>query len=87
VGREGGVEGREVWTPMSRWKSSVGSESLSESVSFSPSPAYRCFCAIVGGISDTMDSSREISFERFVDAVSARESREVVREASMGVTR
>lgn len=28
VGDEG-VEGREVWMPMSLWKSSVGSESLS----------------------------------------------------------
>lgn len=82
-----GVEGREVWTPMSRWKSSVGSESLSLSWSFSPSPACFPLPVTVEGISDTIPSNFEINFERFSDALEKRDSRELVRDASIGVTR
>lgn len=71
---------------MSRWKSSVGSSSLSESSSlFSCDNAF--LDVIDRGISETMDSSFVINFLRLEEAVEARESRDSVKDASMGVTR
>jgi len=81
VGRDPRSEaGGEVCTPMSRWKSSVGSSS-SESSSL-----CSCVCP-VGGISETIVSRRLMSFERLVEAVEASERRDSVSVASMGVSR
>lgn len=78
-----GEVGKEVWTPISRWNISVGSSSLSSSSRASS----KLFVCVVIGISDTMPSSRVTSFDKLLEAVSANESREAVREASIGVRR
>lgn len=80
VGREGSGE---VCTPMSRWKSSVGSSSSPASSPLFPIP----FSFPPSGITLTRSSSFVIRVERLEAAVEARESREEVREVSMGVMR
>ena len=75
--------GGEVCTPMSRWNSSLGSSS-SSSISVSGLCTGDWW---VSGMIDTAASSFAISLDRFCDAVEASERRDVVREASMGVTR
>ena len=79
-----------VWVPVSRWKSSVGSEVVDEASSSSASPGVRYWVGREGpvsGITETMLSSFVLRVERLEDAVSNRECRAVVRESSIGVTR
>jgi len=61
----------------------VGSSSLSESESL----CSWWGCPIVGGISETMLSRRVMSLARLEEAVEARERRDSVSVASMGVRR
>lgn len=76
-----------VWVPMSRWKSSVGSE-VTLSVSCSSSSEYGfSFLVRWGGITETVDSSFSFSLRRFVWAVSASSCRAPVRLATIGFTR
>lgn len=87
-------EERESWgvvcVPVSRWKSSVGSEVVDEASSSSAPLWVWSFgggeeCG--SGITETTASNFVLRVERLEDAVSKRECREVVRESSMGVTR
>lgn len=84
-GEDVGEVGREVCTPISRWNISVGSSSLLSSSSLSLCTGT--LALVVEGISETIVSNLEISFWRLVDAVEERESRDSVREVSIGVTR
>lgn len=82
VGREReGVTGRDVCTPMSRWKSSAGSLSLSLSTS-----GLYGFEMVTSG-SETIEESFVMRVVRFVCAVSARLCLEVVRDSTMGFMR
>lgn len=78
----GRLRGGEVCTPMSRWKSSVGSPASESSSCFS---IFSFDSA--SGISETMPSNFCINLERFVDAVEVRERREAVKFSTMGATR
>lgn len=85
----GGEAGREfegeawsdVWTPMSRWNSSVGSLSLSSSSDSSWRGAATTDCEV----SDTIPCSLAINLSRFSCAVPASSCRDEVRAAIMGV--
>ena len=84
----------EVCVAMSRWKSSVGSESavsMSEASSSVLSLSWRrCFRIVLcgtGGMRLTVPSSFSFSFSRLWSAVLARSCRDEVRDWSMGCTR
>ena len=62
-----------VWVPVSRWKSSVGSEVVDEASSLSSPPWVwgLVWCGkCVSGITETMPSSFVLRVERLDDAVS-----------------
>lgn len=83
VGSENdGETGREVWMPISRWNSSVGSLSLSSS-SGSSCRDVETSC----GVSDTIPRSLAINLSRFCCAVPASSCRDEVSAAIMGVIR
>lgn len=85
---------RESWgvvcVPVSRWKSSVGSEVVDEASS-SSTPLWGWYlvgCDECGsGITETTSSSFVFRVERLEEALSKRECRASVRESIMGVTR
>lgn len=85
---------RESWgvvcVPVSRWKSSVGSEVVDEAPSLSTSLWVWSLvgCEECGsGITDTTSSSFVLRVERLDRAVSKRECRASVRESIIGVMR
>jgi len=78
AGEEERERGGEVWIPISRWKSSDGSSSVSDSFSRS---------IFFSGTTETMLSSFASSFARLLLVVDARSRRAEVREETMGVTR
>ena len=85
-GGEGGREnegeaGSDVWTPMSRWNSSVGSLSLSSSSGSSWRGVAKNDC----GVSDTIPWSLAINLSRFSCAVPVSSCRDEVKAAIMGV--